>query len=44
MQILNLPLGSAISPAVKDKLKALAADDTGVSDFARRVLHKYLQQ
>ena len=36
--------GSAISPAMKNKLKALAADDTGMSDFARRALHKYLEQ
>jgi hypothetical protein len=36
--------GSAISPAMKNKLKALASDDTGMSDFARRALHKYLEQ
>jgi len=38
-------LGLQISPAMKDKLKALAnSDDAGMSDFARRALRQYLER
>jgi len=41
----NDAAGLQISPGMKDKLKALAnSDDTGMSDFARRALRKYLDR